>query len=154
MRFPTLPLLLLLCSAFHAFGQIDFGDHASSTLTGRAWAALNSKRFDDAVVYAKKCVSMYEKQAVEMQKSLSAPLPTSDREAVFKLWALNDVGTCLFIMGQSLEKQEKAQEALAAYKQLAETLSFAQSWDPQGWFWKPADAAKGRLKALEFDSLK
>ena len=147
-------LLLLIGSVSIATAQVDFGDHASSTLTGKAWAALNAKRFDDAQTYAQKCVSLYEKQAADMQKSLAAPLPASDREAVFKLWALNEVGTCLFILGQALEKQDKPQEALAAYRRLTGSLPFAQAWDPQGWFWKPADAAKNRLKALEFDTLK
>ena len=97
---------------------------------------------------------MYEKQAIEMQKELKEPVPAGDREAVSKKWALNDVGTCLFIMGQALEKQDKNAEALVAYRQLTEKVPFAQSWDPQGWFWKPADAAKVRIKALEFDARK
>ena len=149
----TLPIILI-CAAATASAQIDFGDHASSTLTGKAWAALNAKRFEDAQTYAEKCAALYEKQALEMQKSLTAPLPASEREAVFKLWALNDVGTCLFILGQAFEKQEKPREALVAYQKLTGSLSFAQAWDPQGWFWKPAEAAKSRVKALEFDTLK
>jgi len=64
------------------------------------------------------------------------------------------VGTCLFILGQTLEKQNKGTEALAAYKTLVEKVSYAQTWDTKGWFWKPADAAKERIKALEFDTLK
>ena len=133
--------------------QLDFGDHTSSVITGKAWAALNSKNFPDAVAYAKKCVELYEKQAIEMQKELKEPVK-GEREAVAKLWALNDVGTCLFISGQALEKQNKGTEALAAYKQLKEKVPFAQCWDPKGWFWKPADAAKERIKALEFDTFK
>ena len=88
-----------------------------------------------------------------MQKELKEPV-TGDKEAVAKMWALNDAGTCLFIMGQALEKQSKGAEALAAYKQLVEKMPFAQCWDPKGWFWKPAEGAKTRIKALEFDSLK
>jgi tetratricopeptide (TPR) repeat protein len=149
-----LPLLvaLLTCVGAHA-QQLDFGDHSSATITTKAWGALNEKNYDNAIAYAKKCVEMYEKQAVEMQKGLTAPV-TGEKEAVSKMWALNDVGTCLFIMGQALEKQDKGKDALAAYKQLVEKLSFAQCWDTKGWFWKPADAAKGRIKALEFDTLK
>ena len=133
--------------------QLDFGDHSSAVITGKAWEALNAKNYADAAAYAKKCVEIYEKQAVEMQKELKEPV-TGEREAVSKKWALNDVGTCLFIMGQALEKQEKGAEALAAYKQLVEKVPFAQCWDPKGWFWKPAEGAKARIKALDFDSLK
>ncbi len=124
------------------------------TLTSKAWEALNAKNYVNAAGYAKKCVDLYEQQAVQMQKELKEPVPTTDKEAVSKMWALNDVGTCLFIMAQALEKEEKSPEALAAYKRLVEKVPFAQTWDPKGWFWKPADAAKSRIKALEFDSLK
>ena len=130
-----------------------FGDHSSSTITTKAWGALDEKNFDNAVAYAKKCVEMYEKQAVEMQKGLTSPM-AGERDAVSKMGALNDVGTCLFIMGQALEKQDKGQDALATYMQIFEKVPFAQCWDPKGWFWKPADAAKGRIKALILDTLK
>ena len=146
-------ILGLIASVSARAQQLDFGDHSSATITTKAWGALNEKNYDNAIGYAKKCIEMYEKQAVEMQKGLSAPV-AGEKEAVSKLWALNDVGTCLFIMGQALEKQDKGKDALAAYKQLVEKVPFAQCWDTKGWFWKPADAAKGRIKALEFDTLK
>jgi tetratricopeptide (TPR) repeat protein len=149
-----LPLLIAIVAALSAQAQqLDFGDRTSATITGKAWAALNAKNYPDAVAYAQECVKMYEKQAVEMQGGLKEPV-AGDKEAVAKLWALNDVGTCLFIMGQALEKQNKGAEALAAYKQLVAKTPFAQTWDPKGWFWKPAEGAKTRIKALEFDSLK
>ena len=146
-------ILGLIASVSARAQQLDFGDHSSATITTKAWGALNEKNYDNAIGYAKKCIEMYEKQAVEMQKGLSAPV-AGEKEAVSKLWALNDVGTCLFIMGQALEKQDKGKDALAAYRQLVEKVPFAQCWDTKGWFWKPADAAKGRIKALEFDTLK
>ena len=145
-----LPLLLALFAAVCTGAEaLDFGDRSAATITGKAWAALDSEKYDEAIGYAKKCVELYEKQAVAMQKELKEPVPDTDKEAVLKKWALNEVGTCLFIMGQALEQQKKRPEALAAYQQLVEKLPFAQCWDPQGWFWKPADAAKDRVKALE-----
>jgi tetratricopeptide (TPR) repeat protein len=142
-----LALFAAICTGAEA---LDFGDRSAATITGKAWAALDSQSYEDAIGYAKKCVELYEKQAVEMQKELKEPVPDTDKEAVLKKWALNDVGTCYFIMGQALEQQKKREEAMAAYKQVVEKLPFAQCWDPQGWFWKPADAAKDRVKALEF----
>jgi tetratricopeptide (TPR) repeat protein len=144
---------LAISIAVHA-AQLDFGDHTSTTITTKAWEAFNAGRHDDAIGYANKCIELYQTKAEEMQKTLTAPVPSDQAEEVSKQWALNDVGTCLFILGQSLEKQNKGTEALAAYKKLAEKLSFAQTWDTKGWFWKPADAAKERIKALEFDTLK
>ena len=131
---------------------LDFGNFSSETLTSKAWAGLNAKNYVTAKGYAQKCIDMYKDKAVEMQKALSAPATV--KEEVFKSWALNDVGTCYYILGQALEADGKAKEAIVAFKFLVESLSFAQCWDAKGWFWKPADAARERVKALEFDALK
>jgi tetratricopeptide (TPR) repeat protein len=150
-----LSFLVAVAACLPARGAgLDFGDRSSATLTTKAWKALEGKDYADAIAYAKKCVELYKDKAVEMQKELKEPVPTDDREAVSKKWALNDVGTCLYITGQALEKQDKGAEAIKSYKELVEKLPFAQCWDPKGWFWKPAEAAKGRIKALEFDSMK
>lgn len=149
----TILSALVLTITTHA-DALDFGDHASTTITTKAWDALNVGKHEDAIGYANKCVELYQAKAEEMQKALKEPVPSEQKEEVHKQWALNDVGTCLFILGQALEKQNKGTEALAAYKKLVEKVPFAQTWDTKGWFWKPADAAKGRIKALEFDSLK
>ncbi len=135
-----------------AAAKLDFGDFASSTITTKAWGALEAKNYDDAVAYTAKCIDTFKPQALAMQKALAAP--TTDKDETFKQWALNDVGTCYYIQGQAYEKAGKQKDAVAAYKALADSLAFAQCYDTKGWFWKPADAAKDRLKALEFDSLK
>jgi hypothetical protein len=132
--------------------KLDFGDESSSTLTTKAWESLTAKKFDDTITFAKKCISMYEKDALAMQAELTEPV-AGDKEEVLSKWALNDVGTCYFILGQAYEKQEKGSEALKTYRLGVKKLSFAQCWDPQGWFWKPADAAKKQIKMLEFDEI-
>lgn len=131
---------------------LDFGDHSSSTLTSKAWDAFNAKNQPVAQGYAKKCIELYQAQAVQMQQAIAAAPPTV-KEEIQKSWALNDVGTSYFILGQSLEAEGKAKEAAAAFKFLVDNLSLAQCWDTKGWFWKPADAARERAKALEFEAL-
>jgi len=131
---------------------LDFGNFSSETITSKAWDSFNAKNHTHAMAYARKCIELYKDKAVEMQKSLSAPATV--KEEVFKSWALNDVGTCYFILGQVFEAEGKNQEAIEAFKFLATNLSFAQCWDAKGWFWKPADAAREKVKALEFDALK
>jgi hypothetical protein len=128
----------------------DFGDFSSVTLTGRAWEAFGKGELDRALVFTGKCRELYQKQASEQQKGLSDFLP---KEKGHDAWALNDVGTCLFIEGQVHEKAGRKAEAVAAYKTLTGSLGFAQCWDPKGWFWRPAEAAAGRVKQLEFDAL-
>jgi hypothetical protein len=130
--------------------KYDFGDFSSATLTGKAWKAFESKNFAAVAVYTAKCQEMFGAKALEMQKSLSAPAP---KDSANTYWALNDVGTCYYILGKSLEEQGKKKEAITPYKFLSENLAFAQCYDTKGWFWKPADAAKERVKALEFDAL-
>jgi len=116
-----------------------------------AWNALNEKTPAKAQVFARKCIDSFGTQALAMQKTLTEP--TSVKEETEKLWALNDVGTCYFILGQSLEADGKKKEALVAYKTLVDTLPYAQCWDTKGWYWKPADAARDKVTALEFDAL-
>ncbi len=131
---------------------LDFGNFSSEAITTKAWEALNAKNYTNAKAYAQKCIDMFKDKAVEMQKALTAPATV--KEEVFKSWALNDVGACYYILGQALEAEGKGKEAIVPFKFLVDNLSFAQCWDTKGWFWKPADAARERVKALEFDALK
>jgi hypothetical protein len=141
-------------SAAPSAPALDFGDYKSSTLTGKAWQALTGKDYDSVMGYTQKCIDMFKDQAVAMQKALTAAPDTSDKDKVFANWALNDVGTCYYIQAKALDDQGKAKDALAAYKFLADNLSYAECYDPKGWFWSPAGAAKERVAALQFDSIK
>ena len=129
---------------------LDFGDHSSSAITTKAWEASTAGKHAEVDGYVAKCIELYEAKAIEMQKSLTEAAP---KEKASEYWALNDVGTCYFIRGSSKEARGDKKGAIADYKALVEKLSFAQCYDTKGWFWKPADAAKDKLKALEFDSL-
>lgn len=128
----------------------DFGDHTSATLTGKAWKALAGGEHDKVAAFTGKCRELYAAEAQKQQKALTDFLPADKAHSA---WALNDVGTCLFIEAQSLEKQGRKADAAAAYRKLTTSLGFAQCWDPKGWFWKPAEAAADRLKQLEFDAV-
>lgn len=135
------------------FGEVtlDFGDHSSSTLTTKAWDAFGAKSHKSATVYANKCIELYREKALAMQKGLtSAP---TEKEAIARNWALNDVGTCYYILGQVHEAQGRKKEAITAYQTLVKELPLAHCWDTKGWYWKPADPARERIKALEFETL-
>jgi tetratricopeptide (TPR) repeat protein len=160
----TLPLLLCLLCAIPAAAptvlsaaetpsvSYDFGDQGSAVLTEKAWKAAAANDLAAVQAYTGRCIELYKQAALTQQASLKEPVPTANPEAVHAMWALNDVGTCYFILGQALEKAGQQAEAIKAYRTLVDSLAFAKCWDTKGWFWSPADAAKGRIKALEFDA--
>lgn len=129
---------------------LDFGDSRSQVITTKAWDALNAGKHAEVDGYVAKCIELYGPKAIEMQKGLTEAAP-ADKASEF--WALNDVGTCYFIRASSKEARGDKKGAIADLKTLVEKLSFAQCWDAKGWFWKPADAAKDKIKSLEFDEL-
>ncbi|OGW95875.1 MAG: hypothetical protein A2Z81_05925 [Omnitrophica WOR_2 bacterium GWA2_45_18] len=126
---------------------VDFGDYSSSFLVGQAWKTLSSKGPEEVSIYTDKVLELYEVQAKEMQKSLTE-YPWESNEKIFSYWALNDVGTALYIKGEALKKAGKLTEAKEAYKKLVDEFFYAQCWDPQGWFWKPAEAAQQAIDDL------
>ncbi|MFA5059261.1 MAG: tetratricopeptide repeat protein [Candidatus Omnitrophota bacterium] len=127
---------------------LDFGDYTSESLTTKAWVALKEDKLDEVLAYVGKTLELYEAKAKEMQASLKE-YPWESKDKIFSFWALNDVGTSLFIRGEAFKKAGKIKEAKESYKKLVDEFSYAQSWDPQGWFWKPSEAAVRELDALK-----
>ena len=123
----------------------DFGDYTSQTLTVKAWEALGANDHRGVELYTKKCIELYENDAKKQQASLKEFLP---KEKAFDAWALNDVATCYFILGESLLAQKRYPEAKAAYERVVNDFAFAQCWDPKGWFWKVAVGARGKINKL------
>ena len=134
-------------AALESGSNLDFGDYSSETLTTKAWQALNNEDLNAALTYTNKVLELYSDKAKEMQSSLKEY--PEDKDKVFSYWALNDVGTSLFIQGEAYRKAGKTKEAQDAYSKVTKEFSFSQCWDPQGWFWKPADAAQKQLEELK-----
>ena len=128
--------------------DLDFGDMSSSTIVKKAWDAMAKKDLEGLSAYVKKNLDLYGAKAKEMQASLKE-FPWESPEKIHTYWALNDVGTSLFILGQAYRNAGKNAEALATFKQLAADYGYSQCWDPQGWFWKPAEAAQQQIIELE-----
>ena len=138
--------------AIESGSTIDFGDYTSATLTTKAWDALNAEDLEAVLTYANKCIESYAEKAKEMQASLTE-YPWESKEKIFSYWALNDVGTCYFIKGMAYKNAGKNQEAKEAFNEVIDSYSFAQCWDPNGWFWKPADGAAQQLNEIEDSAL-
>ena len=128
--------------------NVDFGDYTSSFLATQAWKAHGNDDTASVVAYTDKILELYEEKAQQMQNSLTE-YPWESNEKIFTYWALNDVGTVLYVKGEALKKAGKTDEAAEAYKELVDNYYYAQCWDPNGWFWKPAEAAQQALSEIE-----
>jgi len=135
-------------AALEAGTNFDFGDYTSSTLVSKAWAALAANDLAAVTAYVNKTTEMYAVKAHEMQAALK-DYASGSNEEIFKNWALNDVGTALFILGEANRTAGKKDDAIKAYKKLVDEYSYAQAWDNGGWFWKPAEAAQKKIGELE-----
>ena len=126
-----------------------FGDLSSETLTVQAWIALDEGDTEKALACALKCIKLYSDTANAQQKALDEQGGQTDNIAAN--YALNDVGTCYFILGNVLESRGMDTEAASAYKIQASEYSGAQAFDPNlpgttnGGYWLVSDASKEKL---------
>jgi tetratricopeptide (TPR) repeat protein len=128
--------------------DLNFGNMSSSFIVGQAWAMLAKKDLESLKGYADKIIELYGQQAKDMQAGLKE-FPWESQEKIHSFWALNDVGTTLFILGQGYRNAGMKAEALTTFKSLVNDYGFSQCWDTQGWFWKPAEAAQQQIVELE-----
>jgi len=131
--------------------DLDYGNMTSNYFVLKMWAALADKNLAAVIGYSNKLEQIYRQQALDMQKSLK-DYPAMPASNVNSYWALNDVGTGAFILGEAYRASGNNAEAVKAYQKASDDYLFAQCWDPQGWYWKPAEAAQQKI--LEIQSAK
>jgi hypothetical protein len=126
----------------------------------QAWTAFNRALYDDAIKHSDACIAQFAPEALRSQAELEkqrAPLPpvgavsSQDTKRIFSRGILNDIATAYFVKGRSAEALLSKTKTVAfkkvmmdAYESAAK-LTYGRCWDPQGWFWSPADAALDRL---------
>ena len=121
-----------------------------------AWEALTDGKYETAITNANQWINGFHGQATQLQEKLQkekADFPTgavSDevKTKILENGVLNNVAACYFIKGEASDKLGRTEDARKAYTE-AKKLTFARVWDPQGWFWSPADAAGDKLSALK-----
>ena len=118
----------------------------SKKLTDLAWDSLVKGHFHEVHKYADICITLYSEEAKEMQAGLE-DFP-SQKEAS-RYWALNDVATCYFIKAKALLDQNQKDEAEEIFHFITKEFPHAQCWEPKGWFWTVADAAKDHILLIE-----
>jgi hypothetical protein len=148
--------ILVVLVSIHVWGQADKPKPLNEKATSAAWDALNASKYEAAITNANLCIDEFRGQATRLQEKLQngkADLPTgavSDdvKKKIFENGLLNDVAACYFIQGKAAEKLGRIDDAKKAYIE-AKKLTYARVWDPQGWFWSPAEGAGDRLDALQ-----
>ena len=126
-------------------------------LTTQALDAFDKGDYQNAVIYADKCIDEYcanaDREEVRFENSRAPIPPTGIATSVEKkaIWAralLNDVATSCYIKGRSFENMGQKDKAIEAYKTAAK-YTYGRCWDPKGWFWSPAEVSSDRLAMLE-----
>lgn len=144
-----LGFLFVAAFLFTGLSAVAEDKPSSSELTVKAWAAHGKKDVEATFKYTQECIDLYGLEAAKQQASLKTMPPyRKDIEAV---QILNDVGTCYFIQGESFRNQGKNAEAIKVFKVVVEKYCFSQAWDPRGWFWQVAKAAKESILKLNPD---
>jgi len=151
-------LLIILGAMLGSFGLFQFvsadedynyGDYKSQTLMTKAWEALGKNDLSAVLAYTNKCLEFYDAEAKKMQKALK-DYPKGDKaEIVAQWWAINDVATALYIQGEAYRNAGMNVLAKSAYRRVIDEFSFGQCWDDQGWFWRPAEAAREKLSSMK-----
>jgi tetratricopeptide (TPR) repeat protein len=144
---PLLPATLLSL----VFGGSVLSDEppGHEQQTQSAWTAFKEGKYEKAIADADACISQFREAAKRQQKELDQVKATigngrvtdKEKEAIQKNGVLNDVATCLYIRGRSMDKLGDKEKACRFLRD-ALTYPGARSWDSKGWFWSPAEAAE------------
>ena len=68
---------------------------------------IMKENYKKSLSVIEECIKLHMNEALNQQQSLNS-LPKGDKAHDY--WALNDVGTCLYIKSEILEKKEKSLE--------------------------------------------
>jgi len=127
-------------------------------ITNAAWEAFNGEMYESAIKKVAECIDDFAPTAQRQHRELvdnADPLPPEGKvmdnkmkKQILERGLVNDVATCWFIKGRSLEKLKKTKGAIVAYCETAKYI-YARTYDPS-WdgFWSPAKVANDRVLSL------
>jgi len=118
----------------------------SKSLVEEAWQALGTRDYGLVDEIVRNCIAHYGDEARELQASLS-DFPEKDKIEFYG--SLNDVATCMFIKMEGLVRTDKTEEAKELARDIVKNYSYAQAWDPRGWYWSVAEKAQATLDKME-----
>jgi beta-glucuronidase len=139
-------LSFLFCFLPFAFCLEDEQQLSPKDMIVRAWEAWGAKNYEKTFYWIDNCIGEYGEEAKEEQASLSDFPPT---ETIDQYEALYAVGTSFFIQGETYLSQGKMEEAKNAFGIAIKDYSFAQNWDPRGWYWSVKEKSQASLEKIE-----
>jgi hypothetical protein len=122
--------------------------NTSQEFTRQSWEGLKTGDFAVVMACTNSNIKKWSRQADAQQAKASAsgcgdtPQPTDLKPFSASNWALNDIATSWFIQGEVFYQQGKWAEAREAYKTVIDRYPCAFTWNPEGFFWRVADAAQ------------
>ena len=124
---------------------------SSGELIVKAWDAHGKRDIEATFKYTQELIDLYKDTADKQQAGLKA-LPKS-KDEIEAAAVLNDVATAYFIQAESYMRQQKIDAAKKIFQMIIDKYSYAQAWDPRGWYWQVAEAAKQSIKKIETGSI-
>jgi len=114
----------------------------SSECVKKGWSLRGAKKYSQVYELVEDCIDKFSQEADTLSKSLR-DFPAEAKITSYQ--AMNDIAECYFIKAESLRDQGKLEEAAETFQIIVDKYPFAQSFDPRGWFWKIAEAAKDAI---------
>lgn len=115
-------------------------------LVASARKAKDEGDFNRVYGYVAQAIERFSGAARAEQKGLKEFPPP---EQMNNFEDLNNVAQCQFIKAEALKKEGKKDEAIAAFKVVVADYSFAQAWDPRGWYYKLAETAQEAIDRMQ-----
>ncbi len=149
-------LLLMGSAVIYAITATRGGRPLNEELTTKAWEAYRAKEYEKAIKFADECINEFKGAAKRKQTQLeqegsetpNGTVSEEDKAVIFSRGLLNDVATCMYVKGRSLEALGKISSAKTAYEVVSQ-FTHARTWDPKGWFWSPAESALDRIANMD-----
>ena len=107
--------------------------------TAKVWEAMERKNWDAAIAQANRVIRIWGPQARRTNDQLKKYALAKDAK---KYGNLNEVGVSILLKGDALSRKGDKVAAKVAYQTLLDQSTYAQVWDPKGWFLNPAEEAR------------
>lgn len=141
---------------------------SSQDYTALGWTYLGRRKLSTAIAMAEACIVRFQSSAIKQQSDHGRaygkgwpdlkPDPNENTDILERYWALYDVGTCFFILGQAYERQaDMAREnqrllyekAISCYDEVIRKYAGAQCFDPRGpWYWRVKEGVERQINLI------